>query len=115
MFFLSGWTFALYMALPVIRIFTGAQPLAGATADQFLLHFAPYFCVSLFAVAVAGAGVYTFDAFALLIANFSVQILATLFVLTRRNGGASWSPPNGEVTAPNRPPCCRRCSSWRYS
>ncbi len=86
MFFLSGWTFALYMALPVIRIFFGDQPLAGATADQFLVHFAPYFCVSLAAVAVAGAGVYTFNAFALLIANFSVQILATLFVLTRRRG-----------------------------
>jgi len=86
MFFLSGWTFALYMALPVIRIFFGDQPLAGATADQFLVHFAPYFCVSLAAVAIAGAGTYTFNAFALLIANFSVQILATLFVLTGRRG-----------------------------
>jgi cellulose synthase (UDP-forming) len=86
MFFLSGWTFALYMALPVIRIFTGAQPLAGATADQFLMHFAPYFCVSLVAVAIAGAGDYTFDAFALLIATFSVQVFSTLFVLTGRKG-----------------------------
>jgi cellulose synthase (UDP-forming) len=74
------------MALPVIRIFFGDQPLAGATADQFLVHFAPYFCVSLAAVALAGAGAYTFNAFALLIANFSVQILATLFVLTGRKG-----------------------------
>lgn len=86
MFFLSGWTFGLYMALPVIRIFTGAQPLAGATADQFLLHFAPYFGVSLAAVAVAGAGEYTFAAFALLIANYFLQILSTLLVLARRRG-----------------------------
>jgi cellulose synthase (UDP-forming) len=86
MFFLSGWTFALYMALPVIRIFWGSQPLAGASADQFLLHFAPYFCTCLAAVAIAGAGIYTFDAFALLIANFSVQVLSTLLVLTRRTG-----------------------------
>lgn len=86
MFFLSGWTFALYMLLPVIRIFFGAQPLAGATADQFLLHFAPYFCVSLMAVAVAGAGDYTFAAFALLIANFSVQVISSLLVLARRGG-----------------------------
>jgi cellulose synthase (UDP-forming) len=86
MFFLSGWTFALYMALPVIRIFTGSQPLAGATADQFLLHFAPYFIVSLSAVAVAGAGAYTFDAFALLIANFSVHLLSTLLAATGRRG-----------------------------
>jgi cellulose synthase (UDP-forming) len=84
MFFLSGWTFALYMALPVVRIFTGQQPLAGATADQFLLHFAPYFAMSLAAVAVAGAGAYTFDAFALLIANFSVQVFSTLAVIARR-------------------------------
>jgi cellulose synthase (UDP-forming) len=86
MFFLSGWTVALYMAFPIIRILTGAQPLAGTTADQFLLHFAPYFCVSLGAVAVAGAGRYTFDAFALLIANFWVHIVSTLFVLLRRKG-----------------------------
>jgi cellulose synthase (UDP-forming) len=83
---LSGWTFALYMAFPIIRILTGAQPLAGTTADQFLLHFAPYFCVSLGAVAVAGAGRYTFDAFALLIANFWVHIVSTFFVLSRRKG-----------------------------
>ena len=101
MFFLSGWTFALYMALPVIRIFSGAQPLAGATADQFLLHFAPYFCVSLLAVAVAGAGDYTFDAFALLISTFFVQVLSTLFVILG-DGGGSWSPPNTGSTAPNR-------------
>jgi cellulose synthase (UDP-forming) len=86
MFFLSGWTFGLYMALPAIRIFTGAQPLAGATADQFLLHFAPYFGVSLVAVAVAGAGEYTFAAFALLIANYALQVLSTLLVIARRRG-----------------------------
>jgi cellulose synthase (UDP-forming) len=86
MFFLSGWTVALYMTFPIIRILTGAQPLAGTTADQFLLHFAPYFCISLGAVAVAGADRYTFDAFALLIANFWVHIVSTFFVLLRRKG-----------------------------
>jgi cellulose synthase (UDP-forming) len=86
MFFLSGWTFALYMALPIIRILSGRQPLAGATAAQFLLHFAPYFCISLAAVAVAGAGAYTFDAFALMIANFWVHIVATVLAIARRKG-----------------------------
>jgi len=95
MFFLTGWTYLLYMALPVIRIFTGAQPLAGATADQFLLHFAPYFCVSLAAVAVAGAGEYTFDAYALFVANYSVQILATVLVLLRRKGRFVVTPKRG--------------------
>jgi cellulose synthase (UDP-forming) len=95
MFFLSGWTFVLYMALPVIRIFFGAQPLAGATADQFLLHFAPYFCVSLLAVAVAGAGAYTFDAFALLISTFFVQVISTLLVILRRRGKFVVTPKHG--------------------
>ena len=95
MFFLSGWTFVLYMALPVIRIFFGAQPLAGATADQFLLHFAPYFCVSLLAVAVAGAGAYTFDAFALLISTFFVQVLSTILVIFRRRGKFVVTPKHG--------------------
>jgi len=86
MFFLSGWTFALYMTLPAIRILTGAQPLAGATAAQFLVHFAPYFCISLSAVAVAGAGAYTFNAFALLIVSFWVHIRSTVAVVARRRG-----------------------------
>ena len=43
MFFLSGWTFALYMALPVIRIFFGLQPLASATSDQFRPALRPVF------------------------------------------------------------------------
>jgi cellulose synthase (UDP-forming) len=86
MFFLSGWTFGLYMALPCVRIFTGAQPLAGATADQFLLHFAPYFVISLIAVGVVGAGTYTYGAFALLIASYAIQVLSTLYVLSRRSG-----------------------------
>ncbi len=41
-YFLSGWTVLVYMALPVVRILTGAQPIAGASADSFLAHFAPY-------------------------------------------------------------------------
>jgi cellulose synthase (UDP-forming) len=97
LFFLSGWTFALYMSIPAIRIFTGAQPLNGATAAQFLLHFAPYFCVSLFAVAVAGAGTYTFDAFALLIANFWIQIVSTLFVIMRRKGRFVVTAKHGDM------------------
>ena len=49
-YFLSGWTVLVYLSLPVIYIATGAQPLAGSTADSFLAAFAPYF------VALAGDG-----------------------------------------------------------
>jgi hypothetical protein len=33
MFLLSGWTVLIYMAMPIIRITTGAQPLADTTAE----------------------------------------------------------------------------------
>jgi len=67
MFFLTGWTYVVYMMLPVANIVDlgGAQPLARATSDQFLMHFGPYFAANLAAVAVAGAGSYTFAAFCL--------------------------------------------------
>lgn len=107
MFFMSGWTFVLYMALPALRIFLGAQPLAGATAAQFLVHFAPYFCLSLAAVSVAGAGAYSFDAFSLMAASFWIHVLSSLFVLTRRSGrfvvtakrGASAAQPKAVLPA----------------
>jgi cellulose synthase (UDP-forming) len=86
MYFLTGWTVLVYMALPVIRIFTGRQPLAAANADQFLVHFAPYFALALTTVAVAGAGRYTFRAFALAASTFWVHLVATCAVLLRRNG-----------------------------
>ena len=41
MFFLTGWTILLYISLPVIFIFTGAQPFASSTSTQMLLYFGP--------------------------------------------------------------------------
>lgn len=86
MFFLTGWTFLVYMSLPVIRLLTGAQPVAAATADQFLLHFLPYFGTAILTVALAGAGRYSFDAFALMVSIFWVHIHASVLVLLRRRG-----------------------------
>ncbi|MHB8295936.1 MAG: glycosyltransferase family 2 protein [Acidimicrobiales bacterium] len=85
-FFLTGWTLLAYMSLPVVRILTGAQPLAQATAAQFLVHFAPYFALSLFTVATAGAGSYAFGAYSLLVATFWVHIAASLASLSGRKG-----------------------------
>jgi cellulose synthase (UDP-forming) len=95
MFFISGWTFAVYMALPVVRIFNGAQPLARTSADQFLAHFAPYYGLCLLTVAVAGAGTYTFAAFALMISTFWVHVVSSLFVLARRRGRFVVTPKQG--------------------
>jgi cellulose synthase (UDP-forming) len=95
MYFLSGWTVLLYMSFPIIRIFTGAQPLAGASADQFLLHFAPYFCGSLGTVALTGAGAYTWRGFALAAASFWIHIRASALAVLRRRGRFVVTPKSG--------------------
>jgi cellulose synthase (UDP-forming) len=83
-YFLSGWTVLIYMTLPVTRLVTGAQPVAGASASQFLTHFAPYFAAALLTVATAGAGTYTFAAFCLATASFWIHVQATLSATLRR-------------------------------
>ncbi len=83
LFFLTGWTYLIYMLLPVVRILGGQQALAGATANQFLAHFVPYFCASMLTVAVAGQGSYSFAGFALMEASFWIHVGAALRALTR--------------------------------
>ena len=96
MYFLSGWTLLIYMSFPVVRILTGAQPIAAGSADQFLVHFVPYFLTALGAVAVAGAGVYTFAAFALSASAFWIHVQATLRALSGRHRGFVVTPKEGE-------------------
>ena len=98
MYFLSGWTVLIYMALPVIRMLTGLQPLAAASADQFLLHFAPYFCLALGAVARAGRGNYTFSGFALAASTWWVHVVSSVRALTRRPGRFVVTPKHGSST-----------------
>ena len=88
-YFLSGWTVLIYMSFPVIRLIGGGQPIAGITAPEFLLHFAPYFAVALTTVALAGAGSYTFAAFALAAANFWIHCLATVSPCCARRARSS--------------------------
>lgn len=95
LYFLSGWSIAVYMALPVVRMLTGAQPLGGVSADQFLLHFAPYFGAALLTVALAGGGVYTFGAFALAAASFWIHIQASTRALLRRPARFVVTPKQG--------------------
>jgi cellulose synthase (UDP-forming) len=94
-YFLSGWTVIVYMSFPVVRLLTGAQPLAATSADQFLAHFAPYFGLSLLAVTALGAGAYTFKAFALQAASFWIHVQATVFALLGRRGGFVVTPKEG--------------------
>jgi cellulose synthase/poly-beta-1,6-N-acetylglucosamine synthase-like glycosyltransferase len=94
-YFLSGWTVLVYMTFPVIRILTGAQPLAATTADQFLVHFAPYFGLALLAVTSMGGGAYTFRAFALQAASFWIHVQSTLLAVLRVRGRFVVTPKEG--------------------
>jgi cellulose synthase/poly-beta-1,6-N-acetylglucosamine synthase-like glycosyltransferase len=97
-YFLSGLTLLVYMSLPVTRILLGAQPLAAATADQFLLHFAPYYCGALATVAMAGYGTYTFEAFALASGSFWIHVQAAINTLLRRPARFVVTPKHGTVS-----------------
>ena len=88
-YFLSGWTVLVYLSLPVIRILTGAQPVAGAAADSFLAAFGPYFALSLATVASVGAGQYTFAAYSLATSTFWIHVHATYRTLRARAPAAS--------------------------
>ena len=94
-YFLSGWTVLVYMTFPVVRIVTGAQPLAATTADQFLAHFAPYFGMALLALTWLGGGAYTFRAFALQAASFWIHVQSTVLALLRRRGRFVVTPKQG--------------------
>jgi cellulose synthase (UDP-forming) len=94
-YFLSGWTVLIYMSFPVVRLLFGGQPLAGINAPEFLLHFAPYFTVALTTAALAGAGAYTFAAFALAAASFWIHVLSTVFTVLRKKGSFVVTPKKG--------------------
>ena len=94
-YFLAGWTVLAYMTFPIVRILTGEQPLAAPAADQFLLHFAPYFGLALSMVAMMGSGAYTFRAFALQSASFWIHVHASLLALLRRPGSFKVTPKRG--------------------
>ncbi len=100
-YFLSGFTVLVYMMLPVMYILFGLQPLAQITSDQFLMHFAPYYALSLYALTRAGRGSFKFSAFALASASFWIQIHAfyrwifrrpSRFVVTPKQGSDSRQP-----------------------
>ena len=95
LYFLSGWTVLIYMSFPVVRLLGGGQPLGGIDAPEFLLHFAPYFAIALSTAALAGAGSYTFAAFALAAANFWIQVLASILTVLRRSGSFKVTPKEG--------------------
>ncbi len=102
-YFLSGWTVMVYLALPVIRIVTGIQPLSGSSADGFLAAFAPYFAFAIATVASVGAGAYTFAAYSLATSTFWIHVHATYRALLRRPSRFVVTPKQGDVVRQWRP------------
>jgi cellulose synthase (UDP-forming) len=102
-YFLTGWTVLVYLSLPVVRILTGAQPLAGAAADSFLAAFAPYFVLSLATVASVGHGTYTFAAYSLAASTFWIHLHATVAAIRGRPGRFVVTPKHGSTTRQWRP------------
>src|SRR5437660_4776869 len=95
LYFLSGWTVLIYMSFPVVRLLGGGQPIGGINAPEFLLHFVPYYAVALTIAALAGAGSYTFAAFALSAANFWIHVLSTIYTVLRKKGSFVVTPKKG--------------------
>ena len=83
------------MSFPVVRLLGGGQPIGHIDAPTFLLHFVPYYAVALTMAAVAGAGSYTFAAFALSAANFWIHILSTIYTVLRKKGSFVVTPKKG--------------------
>jgi cellulose synthase (UDP-forming) len=83
------------MSFPVVRLLGGGQPIGHIDAPTFLLHFVPYYAVALTMAAVAGAGSYTFSAFALSAANFWIHILSTIYTVLRKSGSFVVTPKKG--------------------
>jgi cellulose synthase (UDP-forming) len=102
-YFLSGWAVMVYLALPVIRITTGAQPLAGTAADGFLMAFAPYFALAIATVASVGAGSYTFAAYSLATSTFWIHVHATYASVRSRPSRFVVTPKQGRSVRQWRP------------
>lgn len=98
LYFLSGWTVLIYLTFPMLRILLNLSPVDVDSADEFLLHFAPYFVLALLSVAVAGSGSYTFRAFALQSASCWIHALSTVRTVLRRPGGFVVTPKEGAGT-----------------
>ena len=99
-YFLSGWTLLVYMSLPGDPDPHRRAAARGLDADQFLLHFAPYFCAALATVALAGAGTYTFAPSRSRRRRFWIHMQATMKALLRRHGRFVVTPKQGDGRAP---------------
>jgi cellulose synthase (UDP-forming) len=102
-FWLTGWTLLVYMCFPVVRILTGAQPIAVSSPEAFLVHWGPYFVTSMLTVGLMAGGRYTYSAFALMSASFWIHVGASILTLFRRKGSFAVTPKQGSGGRQVRP------------
>ena len=102
-YWLTGWTLLAYFSFPVVRLLTGAQPVEVGSANDFLLHWGPYFLCSMLMVALVARGRYTYAAFALMEASFWIHALASILTVLRRKGSFAVTPKQGSTGRQLRP------------
>lgn len=102
-YFLTGWTTAVYLLMPIAYLFFGFQPLDPVGVQTFLLAFTPYIVLSLATVATLGAGSYTFAAYSLAVSTFWIHLGATLRLFFRGQGRFVVTPKRGSSRRQWRP------------
>lgn len=102
-YWLTGWTLMVYMTFPVVRILTGEQPVHVKSAEEFLIHWLPYFAGSMATVAITARGRYTYPAFALMTSIFWVHVVSSLLTVLRRKGSFKVTPKHGSSQRQLRP------------
>ena len=102
-YWLTGWTLLVYFTFPVVKTLTGDQPVNVLSANDFLLHWGPYFLASMATVALVARGRYTYAAFALMESSFWIHVLASLLTLARRRGRFAVTPKQGRAGRQLRP------------
>ncbi|MEW6476157.1 MAG: glycosyltransferase [Actinomycetota bacterium] len=102
-YWLTGWTLVVYFTFPVVKTLTGDQPVNVVSANDFLLHWGPYFLSSMATVALVARGRYTYAAFALMESSFWIHVLASLLTVARRRGRFAVTPKQGRAGRQLRP------------
>lgn len=90
-YWLTGWTVLIYLSLPILRLLFGWQVL-DATADQFAIHFLPYFLVAIVNLGRFTNGAYTIAGLAMNWGSFAIHIRGTLRALGGRPLGFQVTP-----------------------
>ena len=90
-YWLTGWTVLVYLSLPALRLVFGWQAL-DAQADEFAVHFLPYFLVAILNLGRFTNGAYTLAGLAMNWGSFAIHIRGTLRALAGRPGGFQVTP-----------------------